>query len=73
MNYGYDNSIPLWKEERKHLLATRLQELAKQYNSSVEVDEMYAGVRLRRLTELSAEDLHKIVEIADRIFIEVMS
>jgi hypothetical protein len=72
MNYGYDSSTPLWKEDRKETLAQRLKELAKLYGSFVEVDRFYDGVRLRQLTRLSEDDLRNLVQMADTIFVEVM-
>ena len=79
MNYGYDNSDPLWKEDRKEKLAARLRETFP--DMRVEVDGLYEGVRLRGLIP---EDIHPseledydspeayIISVADRIFSEVM-
>jgi|HubBroStandDraft_1064217.scaffolds.fasta_scaffold241301_2 hypothetical protein len=72
MNYGYDSTDPLWKENRKHLLSERLTLLAELYNAPIEVDKAYDGVRFRKLTDLTKGDLNNLIEVADQIFIEVM-
>ncbi len=76
MNYGYDSTDPLWKGRRTGVLAERLKEIAGLYNAPIQVTEevlVRSGVTLRRLTNLSKNDLLNLIEVADRIFVEVMS
>jgi hypothetical protein len=38
----------------------------------VEVDQMYAGVRIRKITHLSAREQKNLIESAEKIYREVM-
>jgi hypothetical protein len=76
MNYGYDSTDPLWKGRRTGVLAERLKEIAGLYNAPIQVTEevlVWSSVTLRRLTNLSKNDLLNLIEVADKIFVEVMS
>ena len=79
MNYGYDSTCANWKEERKHLLSVRLcAKLNIPLGHSVdtpyiEVDRLYRGVRIRRITHLTAEARRTLVKKADEIYNEVMN
>jgi len=79
MNFGYDKQVSAgWKEEKKQILAEKLAELVKLYvdkngqSPYVEVDRMYPGVRIRRITHLTEQQHKKIVKKADAIYCEVM-
>lgn len=81
MNYGYDKTTKNWKENKKEELAQRLRELCQKFKPSeeysnylpyVEVDELYDGVRIRRITHLSDTDKKRIVKEADKIYDGVM-
>lgn len=79
MNFGYNKEISTgWKEEKKQILAEKLAELTKLYVDKngqypyVEVDKMYPGVRIRRITHLKENQKTKIVNRADAIYCAVM-
>jgi hypothetical protein len=80
MNYGFDSTTPLWKEDRKQKLADRLHTMVLPLQLAdattapyVEVDQMYDGVRIRRITNLSEPALKVLVETAEAIYKSVMS
>lgn len=68
MNYGYGRGTRNWKRERQRKLASELGKIW----GDVEVDGLYEGVRLRRITHLSDEDRTKLIQKADEIYAEVM-
>ncbi len=79
MNYGYDSSCPNWDESKKHELAEALsKELLVGTNPNavhqpyVEVDGLYRGVRLRRITHLSEEEQELLINRADAIYRRIM-
>lgn len=85
MNYGYNKSTPLWKEDRKWILAEELEKALhfpietgnKDYKNDgispyIEVDGSYEGVRIRRITHLSSKQYDKVTIEADRIYELVM-
>jgi hypothetical protein len=84
MNYGWDNTDPLWKEDRKQRLAERLREafpdLSVSVDDSAGVRGLYPGVRLRSVFrdwpaipgDYDVSDDYTIL-LADKIFVEVMS
>jgi hypothetical protein len=83
MNYGFDETTPGWKREKKNELASELIILCAEYggggdsmrfsgNPYVEVDGLYQGVRLRKLTHLPEEVVEELVKRADEIFCKVM-
>lgn len=81
MNYGFDENTPGWKEDRKEELAEQLAEklpcrlgrVVGGYTPYIEVDGLYNGVRIRKLTNLSEEDLHLFIKRADKIYWDVMA
>lgn len=80
MNYGWDENSPNWKNGRKSLLAERLcKELPANLGwipggvtPYIEIDGLYNGVRIRKITNLSEEDLDEFIKRADKIYEEVM-
>lgn len=81
MNYGWDKDSPNWKESRKSLLAERIcRELPTNRGWTpggitpyIEIDGLYEGVRIRKITNLSEEDLYDFIKRADNIYEEVMN
>ena len=79
MNYGYSKLSRGWKEDRKMKLA---RALAKEFGlyigykpdskPYIEVDGLYEGVTLRRITNLSVEEQKVLVMKSDLIFNEIM-
>jgi hypothetical protein len=78
MNYGYDQSSPGWRPSRAAQLAERLRPIAASFEDAysmrpyIEVDGLYPGVRIRRITHLSDEQRQELVGIADGIYDRVM-
>jgi hypothetical protein len=84
VNYGFTPDMPGYKRDREPLLEAKLVALCKEYgggseheakwsgNPYVEVNRLYEGVRIRKITHLSETDTRKLVERADAIFVEVM-
>jgi len=84
MNYGYDSKCKNWKSEKKNVLAIRLAEMLTQEglndgtgndnykNPYIEVDGLYEGVRIRKISNLSNEQHRELVILADSIYDEVM-
>ena len=81
MNYGWDKDSLNWKESRKELLVNMLcKELPANYGWTpggitpyIEIDGLYEGVRIRKITNLSEEDLYDFIKRADNIYEEVMN
>ena len=81
MNYGWHKDAPNWKEDRKILLAERLcRELPANMGWTpggvtpyIELDGLYNGVRIRKITNLSEEDLDEFINRADKIYEEIMN
>lgn len=81
MNYGYDKNTVNWKEERKLKLAKELcKKLPANYGWTpggvtpyVEIDGLYEGVRIRKISNLSDEDIDNFIKKADEIYNEVMT
>jgi hypothetical protein len=73
MNYGYDTSDKD-QELGLELMAYVSTLPADKYGMRpyVEVDGLYAGVRIRRITHYSDEDRWKIVKGADAVYDRVM-
>ena len=79
MNYGYSKLSKGWKEEKKMKLA---RALAKEFGlyigykpdskPYIEVDGLYNGVTIRRITNLSNEEQKVLVMRSDVIFNEIM-
>jgi len=81
MNYGYDEDSKNWDETKKQKLA---EELCKKLPAKmgwipggvtpyIEVDRLYPGVRIRKITNLSEEDCDEFIKRADKIYAEVMT
>ena len=78
VNYGY--FCKGWTEEQKLLLAKKLIVLVdrKNYNIKpysdnpyIEIDNLYDGVRIRKITYLSDEQVKELVSDADKIYLKV--
>lgn len=80
MNYGYDKDTPGWKEDRKQLLAEMLAKKLPAHlgrmvggvTPYIEVDGLYEGVRIRKITNIATEDRDSFIARADKIYHEVM-
>jgi len=78
MNYGYDSASKGWIESKKEELAERLRLLCNCYPDDfgrfpyVEVDSLYSGVRIRRITHLPEANMNDLVAKADEIYNEIM-
>jgi len=84
MNYGYSSFCPGWDESKKFELAKKLRILLEEfgirhasgYNPGrspyIEVDGLYDGVRIRRITHMSYCKRKDLVEKADRLYVDVM-
>ena len=79
MNYGYDNTCPNWVEAKKAELAEALSkelrisfDANRQHKPYVEVDGLYRGVRLRRITHMSEEEQELLIKRADAIYRRIM-
>lgn len=78
MNYGYNNQTPGWKEGRSDKLARKLRVLCLKFLDShkmhpyVEINGLYEGVRIRRITHLADDEMEKLIDQADAIYKEVM-
>jgi hypothetical protein len=81
MNYGFDPTCAGYRPSRKRKLAARLEALVQRdefldahgMRPYVEVDGLYRGVRIRRITHLSEPARDRLVAEADAIFLEVMA
>lgn len=74
VNYGYD--CPNWSAERKERLASEWAKLLKPYATmtpcpTIEVDGLYPGVRMRKLTWIPEDELMEIITKADAIYDEI--
>ena len=79
VNYGY--SCDGWSDIEKSLLARRLRDLVdgKKYPNIkcdvdfpyVEIDNLYDGVRIRKITYLSDEEHDELIKEADKIFLDI--
>ncbi len=78
MNYGYDNESKNWNEAKVELLVNRLVSelnrdiecIAGSEKPYIEVDGLYKGVRIRKITYLSEEQRAELVKKADKIYNE---
>ena len=79
VNYGY--TCKGWSKKKKELLAHKLRCLLmkKDYsniehevdNPYVEIDNLYEGVRIRKITYLTDEQVKELVKEADQIKLEM--
>ena len=75
MNYGYDDTAS-WSDAEKYGLAEALDALCANFpdrygmHPYTEVDTLYAGVRIRRITHLTEEEQQELVRQADVFYEE---
>jgi hypothetical protein len=80
MNYGYNSSCENYKPELECQLAKALfqfihkhwgdvQEIDRPY---IEVNGLYDGIRIRKITHLNKKEQRKLVRGADKIYEKVM-
>lgn len=80
MNYGYDKHCKGWKPGRKAELARRLfveLNIGMGWTPGgtqpyIELDSLYPGVRIRKITHLTEQERVALVRKADKIYDEVM-
>ena len=80
VNYGYNEKCKNWNEDKKQELAEELSKVLKipiGYvsgfgNLYIEIDGLYKGVRIRHMTQLSDEQVERIVDKADDVYDKVM-
>lgn len=81
MNYGWDNESPYWDGRKAFLLVEVLSEklnipIGWSINNSgkpyLEINGLYPGVRIRKLTNLSDDELRELSKKADEIYLDVM-
>lgn len=85
MNYGYTPDSPNWKPRRVDALVKALKAIVEDYSPDhggekygdtqrpyVEVNGLYPGVRIRRITNLSEADCDKLVQRCDEAYEKVM-
>lgn len=84
VNYGYGPGTRNWNEQKKSELASKLNKLigcmAKEGKIKVstalpyvEVDQLYNGVRIRKITHLSDETVDELIVRSDQIYADVMT
>lgn len=81
MNYGFNHETKGWKEDKKNILAYRLKTelnldngwVAGGKRPYIEIDGLYEGVRIRKITYLTDDEANKLIKKADDIYNEVMS
>ena len=81
MNYGYTPDSKNWDETKKVILAGRLITelrlkslwIPGEDKPYVEIDGLYPGVRIRKITYLSSKEKQELCKKADRIYDEVMT
>ena len=80
MNYGFNETTKNWQENKKSELFYELKNLINVIcfedkiilSPYVEIDNLYSGVRIRRITHLSDKQRNKLVKDADRIYDKIM-
>ena len=76
MNYGFNTTCELWKEDRKNELVNALEKMINKYNGKlapyIEVDGLYNGVRIRRITNLKEKERSELVDKAETIYKKIM-
>ena len=80
MNYGYNEDSKGWDESKKLLLAQRLRALLITLGLQgkgvdypyIEIDGLYDGVRIRKITYLGDGTRDDLIREADKIYDEVM-
>ncbi len=71
MNYGFE--CRGWSAEKKEELAEAWAKLLRPYSKmrpcpTVEVDQLYPGVRMRKLTHIPEDDLYDFMVAADAAY-----
>ena len=85
VNFGYGPGMKGWDDKKAPLLAQRLQALLKTMESArkfdglhegirpyVEIDGMYEGVRIRKITHLEKRVCDELIQEAEKIYHDVM-
>lgn len=79
MNYGFDSNTEGWQEDKKIELAEKIEEIvtSREYRVDegspyVEVDGLYGGVRVRKITNLTTENRENLVHKVEKVYKEVM-
>lgn len=82
MNYGYDKSSKNWQEDKKLELASHLKSIIdhpkytpKEYPTQrpyVEIDGLYDGVRIRKITHLTGKQREQLIKEADVVYEVIM-
>lgn len=79
MNYGWDSTCTNWKEARKQQLAAGLSKelelpIGNRWDGKpyIEVDELYLGVRIRKIGKLTEDARETLVSKAEEIYHQVM-
>ena len=85
VNFGYGPGMKGWNDSRAPLLAQRLQALLNTMEKQrkfdnihnemkpyIETDGLYAGVRIRKITHLTKEVEHELIQEAEKIYHDVM-
>ena len=84
MNYGYNSFCKGWQQSKQNILAHKLSLLLERlnlkpkksyenYTPYLEVNGLYNGIRIRRITHLSRKDQDKLVKQADKVYDKVMN
>lgn len=85
VNYGYTPDNEYWDESKKYILANELAKLLQDMKlndepfthhfakPNIEVDNLYQGVRIRKITHLDEETEKKLLQAADKIYLEIMA
>ena len=71
VNYGFECKD--WSADKKERLASELAKRLKPYDKlkpspTIEVDETYLGVRMRKLTWIPEPELDELITKADEVF-----
>lgn len=85
VNYGYGPGTDEWDDSKKERLGHLLAHLLANMNRDrkferidiyerpyIEVDQLYYGVRIRKMTNLSAALQEELIVKADEIYVKLM-
>ena len=83
MNYGFNSNSENWKEEKKNELFCELKKLTDKIYSKlpvkkritapyIEINGLYDGVRIRRITHLEDKTCNSLIEQAEKIYEKIM-
>jgi len=86
VNYGYGPDTRNWNESKKNELALLLEKLVSDMTKEgkikvkyedlapyVEIDQMYRGVRIRKITHLTEEVADELIHRSDQIYTDLMT